>query len=869
MMMAWMKGTIARRWPALALTGAGLAVTTALIGVILVFAVVSSQSMTRRALSGLPVDWQVAVQPGGDVASLAATLDRIAGVTAVRSVGYAAVTGFEAMTDGTTQTTGAGMVLGIPADYAATFPGQLRPLLGSPHGVLLAQQTAANLHVGIGQSVSILRSGQAPVAVTVEGVVELPNADAMFQTIGPAKRATAAAPPDNVMLMPAARWTALFGGPDARWQLHARLDHASLPPTPGAAYLDATGRARHVEVATAGAATIGDNLAARLDAVRTDALFSGMLLLVLGLPGIVLALLLTIAILRTQADRQRQQAALLGLRGASMAAIVRIVAAEGVLVAGSGAVAGSGLAALVAATVLGAGLGDGAVLTALAIGLGAGLLLAGATVLVPTIAQARGSTVALRRAMLPATTAPTLWQRLGADIALLAVAALLFWRVANGGYQVVLAPEGVAATSVDPTAFLVPLCLWVGAGLLALRGASGLLALARPGLAAALSPVAGRMALPVAASLVRQRRRIARHAALATLAVAFATSLVVFAATYQEQALVDARLTNGADVTITGSAASPAGDRLALIKRQPGVAAAEPMQHRFAYVGNDLQDLYGIDAVTIGRATDIADAYVADHDAAGTLQRLARKPDGVLLSQETVNDFQLALGDAITLRLQAGPDHAFKAIPFHFVGVVSEFPTAPRDSFLVANSAYVAAETGDAQAEVVLVRGSDDPARVGAAIRAALGPASSLKVTDLAQAGRIIGSSLAAVDLRSLVGVEGVFAALLVAGATGLILWLGLSDRRAQSATLAALGASTRQVRLPAVAEAAIVALWAGLGGWALGEIVALVLVKLLGGAFDPPPDVLQQPWSAFAAVLAIAVLSFGASCLKTPSGAG
>jgi hypothetical protein len=26
----------------------------------------------------------------------------------------------------------------------------------------------------------------------------------------------------------------------------------------------------------------------------------------------------------------------------------------------------------------------------------------------------------------------------------------------------------------------------------------------------------------------------------------------------------------------------------------PGVAAAEPMQHQFAYVGNDLQDLFAV-----------------------------------------------------------------------------------------------------------------------------------------------------------------------------------------------------------------------------------------------------------------------------------
>ena len=131
-------------------------------------------------------------------------------------------------------------------------------------------------------------------------------------------------------------------------------------------------------------------------------------------------------------------------------------------------------------------------------------------------------------------------------------------------------------------------------------------------------------------------------------------------------------MTNGADVTITGTQTSPAGNQIDLIRRQPGVAAAEPMQHRFAYVGNDLQDLYGIDPAAIGRATRMADAYFADHDASATLARLAKMPDGVLVSQETVNDFQLALGDAINLRLQTGADRQYRIVPFHFVGVVSD-----------------------------------------------------------------------------------------------------------------------------------------------------------------------------------------------------
>lgn len=33
-------------------------------------------------------------------------------------------------------------------------------------------------------------------------------------------------------------------------------------------------------------------------------------------------------------------------------------------------------------------------------------------------------------------------------------------------------------------------------------------------------------------------------------------------------------------------------------------------------------------------------------------------------------------------------------LPFHYIGIASEFPTAPKDSFLVANAAYVGRQTG-------------------------------------------------------------------------------------------------------------------------------------------------------------------------------
>jgi putative ABC transport system permease protein len=228
----------------------------------------------------------------------------------------------------------------------------------------------------------------------------------------------------------------------------------------------------------------------------------------------------------------------------------------------------------------------------------------------------------------------------------------------------------------------------------------------------------------------------------------------------------------------------------------------------------------------------------------------------VLLSQETVNDFQLAVGDPINLRLLNRADHATSTVPFHFVGVISEFPTAPKDSFLVANAAYLAAQTHNPNAEIVLVRSGTDPSRLAATIRAALGPATPLTVSDVTEASHVTGSSLTAVDLRMLTSVELAFAVLLVIGSTGLVLWLGLIERRANADTLAALGAAPWQIRLFPSTEAAIILVTGALGGLALGELVATVLVKMLAGAFDPPPDVLQQPWASIIMIGAAGLLA-------------
>jgi putative ABC transport system permease protein len=230
----------------------------------------------------------------------------------------------------------------------------------------------------------------------------------------------------------------------------------------------------------------------------------------------------------------------------------------------------------------------------------------------------------------------------------------------------------------------------------------------------------------------------------------------------------------------------------------------------------------------------------------------------VLVSEETVRGFQLQVGDQLNLRLQSAADHRYHAIPFHFVGVVREFPTAPKDSFLVANAGYVAKQTGTDAAEVVLLRTSGDPAEVAARARTVVASLPGPKVTDIGSTARIISSSLTAVDLHGLTRLELGFAVLMVAGAAGLILGLGLAERRRTFAILSALGAKNHQLAAFLWSEGVLVLVSGLLVGLVTGFGVAEMLVKVLTGVFDPPPEFLSVPWVYLIGLIAAAAISAG-----------
>jgi putative ABC transport system permease protein len=237
-----------------------------------------------------------------------------------------------------------------------------------------------------------------------------------------------------------------------------------------------------------------------------------------------------------------------------------------------------------------------------------------------------------------------IWERFGLDFILLAVSAFVYWQAGHNGYQIVLATEGAPRVAVSYSPFIAPLFLWAGAVLLVLRLMRLLLVRGRAATGALVAPFVGRLSSLVSAALSRQTSSLLPGVALVMLAIAFAISTATFNSTYAAQTRVDAVLTNGADVTVTGGSNSGLANQIAPIQTLPGVSSVEPVQHRFAYVGNDLQDIFGINPGTIGKTATLSNAFFSGGTANELMMKLAGTPDGVLVSQETVTDYQLVPG---------------------------------------------------------------------------------------------------------------------------------------------------------------------------------------------------------------------------------
>jgi putative ABC transport system permease protein len=850
---------------------AALAAAVALLAAMLVFVSHALRSMTGSAIRSVPLDWQ------GPVASYAAAQRVASGVARQPDVRYAmpAATapfaGLEHSAAGVgTIRAGSGAILAVPTNYARDFR-TFRFLRGSLRTgeIVFDQQLAATLQVQPGDSIALtVTPGTKPLRFRVSGIALVTSADVLFQPLNPLIGPAPAQPPANVAILPVgtfARTVAPHLGPASsaaatlpgapagvQWQVQTKVDPASLAGNPSDALLRAGQIRNRVERSLPGQVQFVDNLSDSLTSAAGDALYAQTLFIMLAVPGALVALGLAYLAALGTAERDRRDLALLRARGASRRDLVVLALAESTLlgvVAGSvGTATGIAAASLVVSGSLGIDTGRvlvtiGVCVALATIGAAAARLGSAMTVTGATVSEGRRG---VRR------TEPPLWQRLYLDFVALGVSGLVYWLTARTGFSAVVNPDSNPTLSLSVYMFLAPALLWIGATLLLvrLRGRGLTWALRR---ASRRRPSSWSTFLLASAS--RRGAAINRGLVIVSLLLAFGVALGVFEATYDQQARVDAQLTLGADVVVTAPPGVVQQQRLAdQIGRLNGVSGTSVVDHSYAYVGPDLQDTFGIDPSSLSHGTTLRDSYFVGGGARKALVGLRARPDGVLVSRETITDYSLRLGDLLKLRLLDHSRRAFVVVPFHVVGVVQEFPAAPRDSFMVANLAYLQRVTHDAGPNVVFVKSAGDPAQVAHRI-ATTTRRYGTAVKDITHQTAQTVSSITTIDLTGISHIEEAFALALIALAMALSVAVNLGERRVELATMAALGASLRRVAAFLWSEALLVLVAGAALAALLGWLMAEMLIAMLRHVFDPPPDALVAPWSFLGALAGAATL--------------
>jgi putative ABC transport system permease protein len=845
-----------------------LAASVGLLAAMLLFVGHSLGAMTGSAVRGVPLDWQGPVgsyQAATRVAARVARQPGVAEAAATATAPFAGVTHVSA-TAGTIRS-GAGSILAVPPGYLARVD-TFRFLRGSlkPGQVVFDQQLAATLQVQPGDTVKLTpRHGGRAVRLRVGGIALVTAPDELFQPLNPLLGPAPAQPPADIAILPLATFarriapalpaissavgTSAVPGSQAgtQWQVQAQVEPAALTGGPAQALRQAEHLRNRVERSLPGQIVFVDNLADNLGSAAGDALYAETLYIMLALPGALVALGLAYLAALGTAERDKRNLALLRARGARRRDVVWLASLESVALGLLAGTLGTALA-LAALHLSGSagGVGTTRVLAAFGICVALAALGSAAARVGAGLAVFRGSVGGV-----PDTRRP-LWQRLYLDLLALVVSGLVYWLTTRTGFSAVVNPDSNPTLSLSAYMFLAPAMLWIGSALLLVRLRGRFVAWSARRVAGGRATTTAGFLL---ASAGRRGASINRGLLVLGLLLAFGVNLGIFVATYDQQARIDAQLTLGADVVANAPAGVVARSALvSRVARLPGVAGVSALDHSYAYVGPDLQDTFGIDATTLQNGTTLRDSYFLGGSATQLLDRLRSTRDGILVSKETITDYSLRPGDLLRLRVLDHANGRFRVAPFHVVGVVQEFPSAPKDSFMVANLGYLRHVTHDPGPNVILIRAKGDPHALAHRVAAATGRfGTSVKDIRLQTAQTV--SSITTVNLRGISRIEEAFMLALAAGAMALFVTVNVAERRHELATMAALGASLRRAAAFVWSEAALVLVaslaLAALLGWLLAEM----LVAMLRHVFDPPPDHLAAPWVFLAGLGGAAVI--------------
>ncbi len=783
------------------------------------------------------------------------------------------------------------------AAYQAHYPSiKIRSGEIRPGGVLVSAETARDLKVAEGDVVTIVLPGSVePLSLEVTGITDLSGAKPLFESREPSSLEKFLYVPFTVVVdhqlyraqvepafeaAAASRDSTINSLPLE--ELDILLDRSRLNSDPATALAQTGKIAEAIQGVAPNQDYLIDNISNTLQVATGDAEVAKRMFIFLGLPGAILAAILTAYAGTLLAEAARRESALLRVRGASRRHLLYLLALRTIAIAGLGSLLGTALGFASVLALLGPSVlfeaSPGALVQSGLIGIGGGMLVTAFALYVP---GRRLITQEIKQelAVIPRRAVPV-WRRLHLDlVALVGAGVAQLIALQLGAFDV---PPGsvYAGRSVSlPLHLLIaPIVAWLAGTLViarVLQEITARTASARTASARSVTAFTGLLSGVLWRSITRRLGALTGGVLTLGLVVGLGTMLACFATVYDNAKVVDARFLVGSDIRLTPNPTSDVAHPTSLTKEfgVDGVKDATAVVFSFensvltSDFNEDVATLAAIDPGTFTSVAALQDSIFVDGTASQMMSKLQNQPDGVLVNTALAEGLKLKAGDQAQVLFARDTDQQTRR-PVTILGLFTQFPGAPKGTDIVANLGFYESETGLAEADYYLVETVDRSGpgvdRAASSLSVLEGFDGRFEVQTTAVALDKDQSSLTALNVRGLLHLDSFFTFLMAATATAMFVFGLLLQRRREYVTLRAQGMQSREIRWLVLSESGISATLGAAIGLLVGVGMASQFVYVLRPIFTLAPP-LEVPTFELAV---LAALVLGASALSSAAAA-
>lgn len=872
----------------------GLVLSIGLFSGILFFIDTMSRGMTEKALAPVTLDMVAhTVKADADTLAMVPKIASLRGVSFVESVvsaDFATAIGTTSLS-GSPSSNSSGRMFAINPSYLSTF-NLLKISQGNfqEKGVMISESMAVARKLVLGDSLSFSFTGVKGIfTLPITGIVNMENASALFSTATEAENSIVSDVAfvdyrwfkrtlltDLTMLALNPATVTPPGGVLLDQQLHIKIDRTQLPPDPVSAAIQADALRRSIERQYPGDLKVVDNISGNLSSTKSDVLSAKILFIFLGLPGILLAAYLSVFVTELFADSRRREISLLRTRGARPGQITGIVALSNLYLSIFGSLTGIFLGLLLISLTqkipLGALLSEKGILVSGGFAFLIGIGLSFVAGFLPSLGALRREVLEDRKIVKRRAKVP-FWKRSYLDFLFMGLSlGILVVTQLNGG----LKPTGTEGQAVQLSfyIFLSPLFAWIGTTLFTIRIVTAYIENPRNGLPGLFKSLMGGVGEMSAQSMSRRSASIAPAVTVIALTLSFGISLLIFQQTYNAEKRLDSQYIVGSDIRVTPALNTPQKADFAKALMVPGVASVTPVyRDTQALIGMEKNTVYGIDIESFQKTAYLPDSFFVDGNSNRTLaalrdkttdyapgkakqvlQALEQTPNGVLISVEQAQKYNIQLGDPVRIKLYNRFTNEYKSVEAQAVGFFVYFPTSSQDSDFILNSTFMTGAIGFSGVDNFLIR-VDSPALISAVseqLKNNFQNLIPLRIQNTDTVIKVDSSSLTSLNLGGLAFMELLYTLLVATIGLAVFLYASVNERRREFGTMRAFGADLGHLRRILFSESMTITLISLLMGVIVGGILSELLVVLLSSLFTIPPQGVVIPGSRLGLLIAL-----------------